>query len=450
MIHRIVAFASTAAGVFAVCSMGYYLVCLYGAARFLGERKAAGERVRPTLPTPPVSILKPLRGTDPGMYESFRSHCLQEYPEYEIIFGVSDPADPALQLVERLKVEFPQRAIRGWSVRRTLAPIPRRAIWRRCWRQAKHENILVNDGDIRVPPDYLRRVMGPLTAPQVGLVTCLYRGIAEPRLWGRAWRRLASARIFPPACWRRGNSKAEFALDWVPRLLSGAAISSPSAALKRWWITWRMITKSADAWRSEGLRVTLSDVVVETFLPAYTLRQFLDHQLRWGRTVRDSRRWGYLGLVLTFGFPWAVLAVAGSQGHSGRGPCWPRFWACESRWPCCGMVRFARSPGIEAAGLASIAGFGRRAGLVGEPDRAPCGLARELFHLEGWQAGANRFLAVCGKKSMGHELGKGTTSSRAATLLKVWCALAPEVAARTCMHFASDALSGENKQTPSG
>ena len=63
-----------------------------------------------------------------------------------------------------------------------------------------------------------------------------------------------------------------------------------------------------------GLRVTLSDVVVETFLPAYTLRQFVDHQLRWGRTVRDSRRWGYLGLALTFGFPWAVLAVVGSQG----------------------------------------------------------------------------------------------------------------------------------------
>src|SRR6185369_17343904 len=94
--------------------MAYYLVCLYGAARFLGERKAAGEGARPTLPTPPapsVSILKPLKGTDPEMYESFRSHCLQDYPEYEIIFGVSDADDPAAELVRRLQTEFPQRAI---------------------------------------------------------------------------------------------------------------------------------------------------------------------------------------------------------------------------------------------------------------------------------------------------------------------------------------------------
>ena len=101
-----------AAGAIALCSIGYYLLCLYNAARFLRERKAAGEGVRPAQSTQPVSILKPLRGTDPEMYESFRSHCLQNYPEYEIIFGVSDPADPAIELVERLKQEFPQRAIR--------------------------------------------------------------------------------------------------------------------------------------------------------------------------------------------------------------------------------------------------------------------------------------------------------------------------------------------------
>jgi len=92
-----------AAGAIALCSIGYYLICLYNAARFVREQKAAGAGVRPAQSTQPVSILKPLRGTDPEMYESFRSHCLQNYPEYEIIFGVSDPADPAIELVERLK-----------------------------------------------------------------------------------------------------------------------------------------------------------------------------------------------------------------------------------------------------------------------------------------------------------------------------------------------------------
>ena len=156
MIHRIVAAASTAAGAFAVCGMAYYLVCLYSAARFLGERKAAGEGARPTpAGTDPVSILKPLRGTDPEMYESFRSHCLQDYLKYEIIFGVSDPGDPALQMVEKLKLEFPQCAIRAMICGENLGSNTKVSNLAQMLRQAKHENILVNDSDIRVPSDYL-------------------------------------------------------------------------------------------------------------------------------------------------------------------------------------------------------------------------------------------------------------------------------------------------------
>ncbi len=126
MIHRIATILATAAGVLAACSIGYYALCLWSAARFLRERKAAGEGARPTQTAPPVSILKPLKGTDPEMYESFRSHCLQDYPEYEIIFGVSDPDDPAMELVERLKQEFPQpHDSPGALSRRTWAPTPR-------------------------------------------------------------------------------------------------------------------------------------------------------------------------------------------------------------------------------------------------------------------------------------------------------------------------------------
>ena len=112
MIHDIVFVFEIVAVFGTVASIGYYFLCLFSAAQFLGERKAAGEGARPTPPTPPVSILKPLKGTDPGMYESFRSHCLQDYPQYEIIFGVSEADEPVIEFVDRLKAEYPQIPIR--------------------------------------------------------------------------------------------------------------------------------------------------------------------------------------------------------------------------------------------------------------------------------------------------------------------------------------------------
>src|SRR5579885_3515143 len=96
------------AGALTVSSVAYYVVCLWSAAAFQRSPRIEGT----TAVLPPVSILKPLKGTDPEMYESFRSHCLQEYPEYEILFGVSEPVDPSIELVERLKREFPQQQIR--------------------------------------------------------------------------------------------------------------------------------------------------------------------------------------------------------------------------------------------------------------------------------------------------------------------------------------------------
>jgi ceramide glucosyltransferase len=308
VIHRIVAVASTAAGAFAVCSMAYYLVCLYSAARFLGERKAAGEGARPTLPHPPVSVLKPLRGTDPEMYESFRSHCLQDYPEYEIIFGVSDPADPALQLVERLKLEFPECAIRTMVCAENLGSNTKVSNLAQMLRQAKYEAILVNDSDIRVPSDYLRRVMSPLADVKVGLVTCLYRGVASPTLGSRL-EALGISTDFS------AGVLAARELEGGIRFGLGSTLGFRSSDLEAIGGFEGLVDYLADDYEigrriaERGLKVTLSDVVVETFLPAYTLPQFLDHQLRWGRAVRDSRRWGYLGLVLTFGVPWALVAL---------------------------------------------------------------------------------------------------------------------------------------------
>jgi ceramide glucosyltransferase len=298
-----------------VASMVYYLICLYSAARFLRERKATGEGARPTQSTQPVSILKPLRGTDPEMYDSFRSHCLQDYSEYEIIFGVSDPADPAIELVERLQQEFQQRAIHLMICSQNLGSNTKVSNLAQMLRRAKYETILINDSDIRVEPDYLRRVVAPLQDDQIGLVTCLYRGIASPILASR----LETIGI-----------STDFAAGVLTaRQLEGGirfGLGSTLAFRRRDLLAIggfeSIVDYLADDYEigkrlaARGLKVQLSEVVVETFLPAYSLRQFLDHQLRWGRAVRDSRRGGYLGLVLTFGLPWAVLALVLGHGAS--------------------------------------------------------------------------------------------------------------------------------------
>jgi ceramide glucosyltransferase len=306
MIHHLLRIIEIVALLGAIASMAYYGLCLWSAVDFLRQRKAAGEGARPTWFLP-VSILKPLKGTDPEMYESLRGHCLQDYPEYEIIFGVNDPTDPSRHLVERLKSEFPQLSIRWMVCAKNLGANIKVSNLTQMLVEAKYDRVLVNDSDIRVQLDYLRRVMAPLADPQVGLVTCLYRGVPG----GTLGSRLESIGISTDFS---AGVLAARTLEGGIHFGLGSTLAFRRSDLAAIGGFEALVDYLADDYEigrrmaKRGLRVRLSDVVVETYLPAYTLRQFVDHQLRWGRTVRDSRRWGYLGLVLTFGVPWALLS----------------------------------------------------------------------------------------------------------------------------------------------
>ncbi len=311
MVQHLTIILAACAALAAFSSMVYYALCLWSALRFLHGRQA-DKSVRPTQA---VSILKPLRGTDPEMYESFRSHCLQDYPEFEIIFGVSDPNDPAIPLVEKLKTEFPQRPIRLIVCSENLGANTKVSNLAQMARQARCEFIIVNDGDIRVEPDYLRRVLAPLTDPKVGLVTCLYRGIANSTLGSR----LESLGISTDFC--AGVLVAQ-TVDNGIRFGLGSTLAFRRRDLQAIGGFEAIADYLADDYQlgsriaALGLKVKLSEVVVETFVPRYTLRTFVAHQLRWARTVRDSRFWGYLGLGLTFGLPWAVLVLVLAHGAS--------------------------------------------------------------------------------------------------------------------------------------
>ena len=141
---------------------------------------------------PPISILKPLRGADPLMYEAFRSHCLQDYPEFELIFGVADENDPAAAEVRRLQREFPTQPIKLVICPRTLGTNRKVSTLVQLMSSARHDLILVNDSDILVPPDYLRKIAAGFTNGVLPMGTSVWSrpSIAPCRVrpWPRGWR----------------------------------------------------------------------------------------------------------------------------------------------------------------------------------------------------------------------------------------------------------------------
>lgn len=297
--------------------MGYYFAAIVAARVFLSSRRAV---LGPFAPG--VSILKSLKGLDPGMLDAFRSHCLQNYPgEYELLFGVSSLDDQAVSAVHQLQAEFPDHHIQLIECPQRLGANGKVSTLVQLASRAHHDFLLVNDSDITVSPHYLSRVMAHFAPPEqrpfhqpprpVGLVTALYRG----RMHGTFGSRLESLGI---------------ATDFMPSVLVarmlegglryglGSTLAVSREALEHIGGFEALVDHLADDYElgerifKAGYRVALSAEVVETSVPAYTWSGFCDHQLRWLRTVRDARPGGYAGLLFTHGFALALLNVVAS------------------------------------------------------------------------------------------------------------------------------------------
>jgi ceramide glucosyltransferase len=180
--------------------------------------------------------------------------------------------------------------------------------------EAHYEHLIVNDSDIRVEPDYLRQIIGPLANEKVGMVTCLYRGEAVATLGSRLESLGISADFF-------AGVLAARQIEGGIRFGLGSTLAFRRADLERIGGFESLVDYLSDDYELGkriaecGLSVKLSHVVAVTHLPAYNLRGFFAHQLRWARGVRDSRPGGYLGLGFTFGILWSCLAVIVAQGE---------------------------------------------------------------------------------------------------------------------------------------
>jgi ceramide glucosyltransferase len=298
----------------AVAGMAYFLASLAAARSFLRERRAPRAAFAPS-----VSILKSLKGLDPGMMDAFRSHCRQNYAgEFELLFGVGSLDDPAAAAVTALKAEFPERAIRLVECPERLGTNGKVSTLAQLARHARYDILLINDSDITVGPHYLDRVVccfAPAAqdaglAP-VGLVTALYRGRAHGTIASRL-EALGIATDFIP-----GVLLSKF-LEGGLHYGLGSTLAVTREALEKAGGLLGLVDQLADDYEMgarvarAGYRVALSAEVVETSVPAYGWRGFVDHQLRWLRAVRDARPAGYVGLIFTHGLSWALLNVLAS------------------------------------------------------------------------------------------------------------------------------------------
>lgn len=284
----------------ALAAAVYHLLALIAAVRCLLVR------ARTATVLPPVSILKPIHGHDPDFYQAIRSHAIQDYPEFEILFGVRDPEDGATADIQRLAAEFPERNIRLVRVTRkanngkvgALADLAK---------LARGTILLVSDSDIFVEPGYLREVVAPLEDPRVGVVTCLYRARAESG----------------PSRWEAIGLETEFVPSvLVARLLgqSGFALGSTmvfrAEQIRQIGGFEAVEDYIADDYQlgarvaALGYKVALAKTVVETDLGGETWGEVWRHQLRWSRTIRVSRPGGYFGYVVTRATLWAIVALA--------------------------------------------------------------------------------------------------------------------------------------------
>ncbi len=301
----------TIAIVFSAASTAYCALCIAAGAGFARQRK----RFASQSDLPPVSILKPLKGTDPEMYASLRSHCVQAYPQYEVLFGVRRAGDPAIPLVEKLIAEFPGHAIRLVHCEKDLGANGKVSTLAQLAAVAAHDFFLVNDSDIRVGPDYLRTVMTELQAPGTGLVTCLYRGAPAATL-GSGLESLGISTDFIAGVLaaRQVEGGLHFGLGSTLafRKHDLDAIGGFEAIVDYLADDYELGRRIAD----RGLNVALSESVVETYLPSYSFWGFIAHQLRWARTIRASRPSGYTGLLFTFTLPWAAFTLMVAHGAS--------------------------------------------------------------------------------------------------------------------------------------
>jgi len=250
---------------------------------------------------PAVTILKPLCGAEHELYECLRSFCNQEYPRFQIVFGVSDGDDPAVDVVNRLQCEFPAIDMQIAIDRRQHGSSRKVSNLINMMPLARHDYLVISDSDVRVMRDYLARVTSPLLDPEVGIVTCAYRGNPRPGLWSLLGSLFINDWFMPSVRVAAMSGSRSFAFGATIAIRRNvlASVGGFASIANQLADDYRL----GELTRRLGLRTVLSDVVVETCVDEHSFGDLVRHELRWLRTIRAVRPLGYSFSFITFGVP---------------------------------------------------------------------------------------------------------------------------------------------------
>ncbi len=282
----------------------YYLIAIYSSSRYFRQPSPSPS---PSF-TPPVSILKPIRGLDPEAAENLASFCRLDYPEYEIVFCVDPDDESVLSVLDKLTADFPHCRIRILHGSGRVATNDKVAKLARLVNDAAHEVVVISDSDVRVRPDYLRRITAPMRDPKVGAVTCFY----VPTEHATFTDHLQSVGMMSDFY---AGILVAWQLDGVKFAL-GPTIATTRARLAEFGGYPELENRPADDLlvgrliAEQGYRVVLLNYAVATVCDYASLSDLLHKRLRWIVVMRHMRPWGHLGLLLTQGLPWSLAAVA--------------------------------------------------------------------------------------------------------------------------------------------
>ncbi|HWX80829.1 MAG TPA: bacteriohopanetetrol glucosamine biosynthesis glycosyltransferase HpnI [Steroidobacteraceae bacterium] len=285
------------------------IACLAVRMQLRAARAAAGAARRDM---PAATVLKPLCGAETETYDCLRSFCDQEYPTFQVIFGVADPNDPVIAIARRLQREFPQRDLRLVIDGRQHGSSRKVSNLVNMMAYANHDYIVLSDSDVRVRSDYLAKVVAPLLESDVGIVTCPYRGVSRGGLWSRLESMFINEWFMPSVRVAAAAGSRAFAF--------GASIALRRDVLSQIGGFVSIVDQLADDYRlgeltrGRGLRTVLSDVVVEIAVAQRSFQELIGHELRWLRTIRMLRPAGYSFSFVTFTIPVALIAACLSRG----------------------------------------------------------------------------------------------------------------------------------------